>query len=158
MRSPARFVRGFPGAGFAGCRTPMKAALVLLLCVSVGAWSDAPTLMRAARSLHASPAVGLLVSRVRAARMSGEDDPSDAAARKQALRLPDPMPPDADAADDWESPSSRSSEPDLFIPILTVGSIAGFSLIVLNEYVTRGFCPPFLSTCINLQESGGWGT
>ena len=87
-------------------------------------------------------------------RMEVTDEDSDRL-RRDALRLPANVPDDN--SDDY--PSSLSpSEPDRFVPILAVGSFAGFLAIIANEYLTRGFCPPFLNTCLNVQQQGGWGS
>ena len=139
--------------------------VLLLLGVSnVVAWSPVSTRVHAARKSSPVSHVRTLMSveddEARQREAFGLPDPLqesevDEARQREALRLPDPL-RDTGTDTAWEGSSSRS-EPDLFIPILTVGSFAGFALIILNEYVTRGFCPPFLSTCINLQDSGGWG-
>lgn len=84
--------------------------------------------------------------------MQAEPDDDDI---RTALRMPDTA--DAALRDEVEEPTpSRSSEPDLLIPIVSIGSFAGFGAIIANEYLTRGFCPPFLNTCLSVAEDNGW--
>ena len=86
---------------------------------------------------------------------------SDDEATRQALRLPDPDKPASKTdPDDWEV-APTTAKPDLFIPLLAVGSFAAFAAIIGSEYLTRGICPPFLDTCINFlggDDTGGWGS
>lgn len=76
---------------------------------------------------------------------------------REALRLPEPGAPELR---DEEPPTpTTSNQPDLLIPFLSIGSFAGFGLLIANEYLTRGFCPPFLNTCFSLNnDAGGWGS
>ena len=75
---------------------------------------------------------------------------------REALRRPNPGAP---KLRDDEPPTPPSSERDLLIPVLSVGSFACFGLLIANEYLTRGVCPPFLNTCFSLSDdAGGWGS
>ena len=85
--------------------------------------------------------------------MQADDVDDEDATLRDALRLPDPLEAKEDAGMIRPSPS----EPDLFVPIIVVGSFACFAVIIANEYLTRGFCPPFLSTCLFGADNGGWG-
>ena len=85
---------------------------------------------------------------------SGEDDE---AAQRDALRMPDPDAPPSRADENY----SQKGQTDIFIPLLAIGSFAAFALIIGSEYLTRGICPPFLDTCINLlggADDQGWGS
>lgn len=90
--------------------------------------------------------------------MTGESTDEDAATR-DALRLPDPAAPST-RSDESDWGATESKKPDLIIPILAIGSFAAFAAIIGSEYLTRGICPPFLDTCINLlgNDDGGWGS
>ena len=66
------------------------------------------------------------------------EEPDESTIR-DALRLPEQRegPTPATDADDWAS--SETKHPDMFIPILSVGSFAGFGAIIANEYVERRY-------------------
>jgi hypothetical protein len=110
----------------------------------------------AATRPHGVP--GTRLATLRGSRITCMAVDEEDAAQREALRLPDPAAP-ATKKDpsDWEA-SAGEEQRDLIIPVLAIGSFALFALIIGSEYLTRGFCPPFLDTCINLfgSDDGGW--
>jgi hypothetical protein len=104
-------------------------------------------------ALHAPIGLRTLLSdraRLPLVRMLQDDD-----GVREALRMPNPGAPKLRD----EPPTPPSSERDLLIPVISVGSFACFGLLIANEYLTRGVCPPFLNTCFSLSDdAGGWGS
>lgn len=93
----------------------------------------------------------LLTDRVRFPLVRMQDDDGV----RESLRMPNPGAPKLRD----EPPTPPSSERDLLIPVISVGSFACFGLLIANEYLTRGVCPPFLNTCFSLSDdAGGWGS
>ena len=131
----------------------MRRAALVLTFVTVLSHADALLLRPAMRVVaHTIP---------RIITMAADGGDSDDAARRDALRLPDAdAPVTRSDENDWDSAPAGGNQPDLLIPVIAVGSFAAFALIIANEYLTRGFCPPFLDTCINLLggTDGGWGS
>jgi hypothetical protein len=103
-------------------------------------------------ALHAPIGLRTLLSdRARLSLVRMQDDDGV----REALRMPNPGAPKLRD----EPPTPPSSERDLLIPVISVGSFACFGLLIANEYLTRGVCPPFLNTCFSLSDdAGGWGS